>query len=95
MPAVKLTEFIPAYNAPLTLIFPEELMLVIFTLLDVAALSVIPVTAKVPVLSVKLTLPLVVFDPLKLVTRLVAVFSKVPAEEFVVSKPPVIIPAAV
>ncbi len=90
--AVKLTALVPAFNAPVKLIAPDVFVFVILTLLPVAPLSVIPVTANEPVLSVKLMLPLVVLAPLKLVTAFVAVFNKVPVPELVVSKPPVTTP---
>ena len=83
----------PAFTAPVKLILPEVLITV--TLLLVAALSVIPVTAKLAVLLVKVTLPLVVFVALKLVTTFVAVLNNVPVAEFVVNKPPVMTPPLV
>ena len=92
MLAVSVTALVPALTAPVRLILPEALLLVRLTLLLVAALSVMPVTVNVPVLSKRLRLPLVVLVPLKLVMALVAVSNKVPVAEFVVNKLPVMMP---
>ena len=86
--------FVPAFKpAVVKLILPDVLITV--TALLVAALSVIPVTAKLAVLLVKVTLPLAVFVAVKLVTTLVAVLNNVPVALLVVNRPPVIIPALV
>jgi len=90
--AVNVTLLVPALSAPVMLILPVALLLLMVTLLVVAALSVMPVRLKLLTLSVKFTLPLVVFVALKLVTVFVLV-SVVPLAEVVVRVTALMMPA--
>ena len=90
--AVRLTALLPALIPPVRLSPPP---LLVAPTGPPAVLSLIPVTMSVLVESTSLTTPTPVLLALKLVTSLVAVLRSVPVAEEVVSRPPVMTPAAV
>ncbi len=72
----------------------DTVMLPLFETLTPAPVSLIAFNVNAPEFN-KLIAPLVEFVAAKPVTALVAVLNKVPVTEFVVNKPPVIIPEVV
>ncbi len=84
-----------ALPAVLSATVPEVVRLPVLFTVTPPPVSVIPVSASVLAVFVRLTLPLALLEALKLVTLLVAVLRFVPVAEVVVRRLPVIAPAAV
>jgi hypothetical protein len=87
---VKVTLLVlPAFNAPVTVMLPA-----LFTVTSPEPVCETPVTANEAMLFFKLIMPLPLLVALKLETLFTTLFNAVPVAELVVSKPPVIKPAA-